>query len=101
MIRSNLPAVVARLGVEQRKRLEATGIVVTNNVKVKTPVDEGTLRAGQTYVVDGDAVYVGNNVPHGPFVELGTSKMRAQPHLVPGLMDSKDELRRIWGEPIL
>lgn len=81
-------------------RLEASGIIISNNVKVRTPVDTGRLRAAQTYDVGEDEVRVGSNIYYQEFQELGTRYQRPQPHLVPGLEASNDELRRVWGEPI-
>ena len=53
------------------------------------PVDTGNLRSALTWEYeltdDGPSVKVGSNVEYHPFVELGTWKMRARPHLVPGL----------------
>ena len=53
------------------------------------PVDTGNLRSALTWeyelTADGPSVKVGSNVEYHPYVELGTYRMRARPHLVPGL----------------
>lgn len=46
--------------------------------------------------VGQDAVWaVGTNVEYAPHQELGTSKMRAQPHLRPALNETKREIDRL------
>jgi HK97 gp10 family phage protein len=50
----------------------------------------GTLRSSLTWEVvrdDGLSAKVGTNVFYGPFVELGTRYMRAQPYLRPALSE--------------
>lgn len=65
------------------------GIRVHNYAVGHCPVDTGHLRSALTWEYeltgDGPSVKVGSNVEYHPFVELGTWKMRARPHLVPGL----------------
>jgi len=48
----------------------------------------GTLKKSY-YTMKGtdDSVIVWTSVPYGKFVELGTVKMKAQPHLYPGFLD--------------
>jgi HK97 gp10 family phage protein len=50
-------------------------------------VRTGRLRNSISYGVDTDepAVYIGSNVEYAPYVELGTSKMRARPFLKPAV----------------
>jgi phage gpG-like protein len=52
-------------------------------------VDTGRLRSSITWEVVSEggelSAKVGTNVEYGPFVELGTRYMRAQPYLVPAL----------------
>lgn len=48
----------------------------------------GTLKASYDTVVGlDDSAIVWTAVPYGKFVELGTYKMKAQPHLYPGFVD--------------
>lgn len=42
-------------------------------------------------------VIVGTNAIYGPFIELGTSKMPAQPFLRPALFGSRRAIQRIMG----
>lgn len=52
----------------------------------------GTLRSSLTWELDRDAeglsAKVGTNVEYGPYVELGTRFMDAQPFLVPALAEA-------------
>lgn len=52
----------------------------------------GTLRSSLTWEIvreDGLSAKVGTNVEYGPYVELGTRYMRAQPYLRPALSEAK------------
>jgi len=49
--------------------------------------------------LDDDAVYVvGSNVTYSVYVELGTSRMSAQPHLFPAAREAQRNVRRIAGD---
>lgn len=41
------------------------------------------------------AVYIGSNVEYATYVELGTSKMKAQPYIKPAVADHADEYKQI------
>lgn len=97
MIKSNRRSVEQDLDREIRKRLEASGIVVSNEAKKIVGVDSGRLRASITHEVSEDSVRIGTNVEYGKFHHGGTRFQRPNPFLVNGLMDSKGDLQRIWG----
>lgn len=42
----------------------------------------------------GHAVYIGTNVEYAPYVEFGTSKMKARKFIQPALVDHKDEHKK-------
>lgn len=91
------------------------------NLTEQRAVDTGQLRNETTYKVDGQDVYIGTDVEHGVYVELGTGKyslvggttkeswtymdefgnwhmafpMRARPFLVPAARDHAEEYRNI------
>lgn len=73
------------------KSLERMGIQVEHGAKDRCPVDTGRLRSSITHQMGRDAqglyVAVGSDVEYCPFVELGTSRMQAQPFLVPAVQD--------------
>ena len=79
------------------RALEAIGAQVENYAKLKCPVDTGNLRNSIThqYSTNEQAEYVGTPVEYAAYVELGTSRMKAQPYLKPAVMDHVDELKRI------
>lgn len=77
--------------------LEEIGLTAEGYAKKKCPVDTGRLRNSITHVVrDSEkAVYIGTNVEYGPYVELGTRHMEAQPYLRPAASGHKDTYRAI------
>lgn len=69
--------------------LTRRALQVDNAAKQLCPVDTGRLRSSITNEIgqDGDGLMatIGTNVEYAPYVELGTSKMAAQPFLLPAL----------------
>lgn len=65
--------------------LEKIGLLAENYAEKKCPVDTGNLRGSITHEIDtsDNAVYIGTNVEYAPYVELGTSRQKAQPFLRP------------------
>lgn len=79
------------------RALEAIGLQAEGYAKMKCPVDTGNLRNSITHSVrmDDDAVYIGTNVEYAAYVEMGTSKMKAQPYLKPAVVDHADEYKQM------
>ena len=75
--------------------LEKIGLVAENYAKKLAPVDTGRLRNSITHAVDGTDVYIGSNVEYAPYVELGTSKQKAQPFLKPAATEHSKTYRAI------
>lgn len=77
--------------------LNEIGLFVVAEAMVRTPVDTGALRRSETFKTDNDknTVYVGSNVEYDEYVELGTSKQKAQPHWTPAVMDNVDDINNI------
>ena len=75
--------------------LEALGLQGEANAKLLCPVDTGRLRNSLTHTRDDNAAYIGTNVEYAAYVELGTSKSKAQPYLRPAIEDHTDEYKRI------
>lgn len=75
---------------------EIGGFVVAES-QIRTPVDTGNLRRGETFKVDADnkAVHVGSNVEYDEYVELGTSKQSAQPHWKPAVYENISDITNI------
>ena len=63
--------------------LEEIGLAAEGYAKLACPVDTGRLRNSLSHAVDGNAAIIGTNVEYAPYVELGTSRMSAQPYLRP------------------
>lgn len=77
------------------RALEKIGLVAEGYAKRLCPVDTGRLRNSITHADDGEAEYIGTNVEYAPYVELGTSRTRAQPYLKPAVVDHSDEYKKI------
>lgn len=77
--------------------LEAIGLTAEGYAKLLCPVDTGRLRNSISHAVDEDekTVYIGTNVEYAPYVELGTSRTKAQPYLKPAATNHNDEYRAI------
>ncbi len=79
------------------RALEAIGLQAEGYAKMLCPVDTGNLRNSITHTVDGvgQKAYIGTNVEYAPYVEFGTSRMRAQPYLQPEVYNHTDEYSRM------
>ncbi len=77
--------------------LEAIGLLCEGYAKMKCPVDTGNLRNSITHTVNVEeqAAYIGTNVEYAAFVEMGTSKMKAQPYLKPAVVDHTDKYKQM------
>ena len=101
---SNKDEILEALGEQLGQAMIAIGMAAESNAKTEitkavydTPekgyVRTGRLRNSITYAVDTNepAVYIGSNVEYAPYVELGTSKMRARPFLKPAAENYGEE----------
>lgn len=74
---------------EVARDLQRRALQVDRAAKRLCPVDTGRLRSSITNELGTDAqgllAAVGTNVEYAPYVELGTSRMAAQPFLLPAL----------------
>ena len=77
--------------------LEAVGLLCEGYAKMKCPVDTGNLRNSITHTVgvEEQAAYIGTNVEYAAYVEMGTSKMKAQPYLKPAVVEHTDKYKQI------
>lgn len=76
-----------------QKALKTVGMQAEKNAKKICPVDTGNLRNSITHQNDNDTVYIGTNVEYAPYVEMGTSRMRAQPYLGPAIVNHVAEYK--------
>lgn len=56
---------------------------IAADAQAAAPVDTGALRNSVTADINGMEAVIGPGVHYGGYVELGTSRMRAQPYLFP------------------
>lgn len=74
---------------EIARDLQRRALQVDRAAKQGCPVDTGRLRSSITNEIgqDGEGLVavIGTNVEYAPYVELGTSRMAAQPFLLPAL----------------
>ena len=114
-LESNMDAVLEALGEQLGQAMIAIGMTAESNAKQEitkavydTPesksgyVRTGRLRNSISYGVDTDepAVYIGSNVEYAPYVELGTSKMRARPFLKPAVENYAGEYKDLLEQAI-
>jgi HK97 gp10 family phage protein len=84
---------------EFRQRIVAALVAVgedgTDIASQNAPFDTGWLSEHISYALTDDdkSVIIGTNVEYGPYQELGTSKYKGHPYLVPMLNDNKDRFR--------
>ena len=92
--KSNFDETKKRIAVVKIKALEAVGIFIAGETKTRAPVDTGRLKGSYTHGVDAknDKVTIGSNVEYAIYVEKGTYKSKAQPHLTPAV---EQNIRRI------
>lgn len=96
----NTDAVLEELDGAVERALEAIGMQVENYAKMLCPVDTGNLRNSITheYEPSEQAEYVGSAVEYAAYVEMGTSRSKAQPYLRPAVMDHTSEYEQIAQE---
>ena len=94
-IKSHVDEVNAELNKKIALALNKVGFRAEDHVKALAPVDTGRLRASITHLVDDKSVTIGTNVEYAKYQELGTSRMKAQPFLEPGIMNNMDEYKGI------
>lgn len=80
------------------KAAKTVGLEIMRDARYDAPVDTGNL--SRSYMMVEPQVYggratvqVGTNVFYAPFVEFGTSRQAAKPHLGPAL----ERARTKWG----
>lgn len=94
-IEDHTPELLSALSDKIEVALEECGLVAEGYAKRLSPVDTGRLRNSITHTVNEDTAYIGTNVEYAPYVELGTSRTRAQPYIKPSVADHVSEYQRI------
>lgn len=83
------------LKMEANAKKEITRKVYDTPISPSGYKRTGRLRNSITAESDGNSAQVGTNVEYGPYVELGTSKMRERPFIKPAVADHIDEYKEI------
>lgn len=93
----SLKSHLEKLEVKTEDDLVRVGLRVQAAARALCPVDTGRLRSSivMRRGRDGTGFYVevGTSVEYAPFVEFGTSRMRAQPFLTPAIAQATGFLR--------
>ena len=97
---NNVDKILGMLNKAKANGLEAIGLAAEGHAKKECPVDTSTLRNSITHVVDEKAAYIGTNVEYAPYVELGTSKQKAQPYLKPAATEHNAEYKRLMKQSL-
>ena len=86
--------VAKKIAENKEKALEAVGVFIEGETKVRCPVLTGNLKGSYTRQVElrDDKVVIGSPVEYAPYVEKGTSRSAKQPHLTPA---AEENLKRI------
>lgn len=95
---SHLKEIKQALKEQTEQALIAIGARAETHAKKYCPVKTGNLRNSikPAHVTDEKAVYIGTNVEYAPYVELGTSRAKAQPYLRPAIENHTDEYKRLF-----
>lgn len=94
--KSNKDNVLNALTNAQKLALEAVGMLVEAEAKLRTPVDTGTLRRSISNQVDESdkRVDIGSNCEYAVYVHEGTSTQKAQPFIKDGVMENIAEIKK-------
>lgn len=94
-ITDNSDQVIQELDRGVPAAMEKVGLVAEGYAKRECPVDTGNLRNSIAHAVQGKVAYIGTNVEYGPYVEMGTSRTRAQPFLRPAAQNYTEQYKQI------
>ena len=96
-LKSIMPALLEEIGLqgETNAKLEVTKAVYDTPPAKSGYVRTGTLRNKLTHRKDRDSAYIGTNTEYAPYVELGTSRMKARPFIKPAVQNHISEYKAI------
>ena len=97
-ITDNTAEALSALESAVQRGLEIIGGKAETYAKELCVVDTGNLRNSITHQTDPaeKAVAIGSNVEYAPYVEMGTSRMKAQPYLRPAATEHTDVYKQIF-----
>jgi hypothetical protein len=80
---NHLSAVIRALPDATQDIVEKATVDIAAGAAATAPIDTGALAASYQGEMQGDEGIAGSNMEYAPYVEYGTVRMAAQPHLVP------------------
>ena len=80
------------LNIDMAAIMAAAGEAVAGDARSLCPVDTGRLRGSISVNADGSKAVVCANTDYAAYVEFGTSKMAAQPFMVPAALNAADAI---------
>lgn len=94
---SKIPEFNRRLDKAVNKLLANIGTTVAGDATLIAPIDTGNLANSIDYRTDerASSVSVGTPVEYGIYQELGTSRHRAQPYIVPAFQQTMPKLEEM------
>lgn len=98
---SVLDKITAEIEPKAAQTVNKYGIAITGEAAKFSPVDTSALRnsiTSESHMVDNMTFRVQDGVEYGIFQELGTSKMAAQPFLVPAIEAWRDRFYSAFAE---
>jgi len=84
-----------RLDEARETILTGIGEIGISAAKALAPVDSGTLRWSISYETGDREVAIGTNVEYAPHVEMGTSRWRGKPFLLPGVLEARSKIQAL------
>lgn len=92
LVISNIDKITPELEAAIDQALQEAGLETEAEAKMRCPVDTGRLRASIQSHPGHLETTVSTNVEYAPYVEFGTSRMRAQPYLFPAFQKASASL---------
>lgn len=94
-----LDQIIAKFPKEAENVVKAGAYAVQGRAQTYAPVDTGALKNSLKASRAGNLLWwVGDGVEYGIYQELGTSRMRAQPFMVPAVMFCQRYYTGLWQE---
>lgn len=99
--KGKLDSILAKLENAQKRGLIEAGMLIAQRAADIAPIDTGRLKRSITQGMPERraqgvmTIDVGTNVEYAPYQEFGTSKMKAQPYLIPAMQKSKEEAAQL------
>lgn len=88
----SLSDIAAGIEAAVAEAVAAGAETAADNARGVCPVDTGTLRDSIAVTQSGTSAQISANTDYAAYVEFGTSKMAAQPYLVPSLLGNENAI---------